>query len=311
MKCSTSLLPKAAEDSVSVIGIIARMVLGPLIVRGLFRLNINKEYNMIIIKYPYLTKKRFEDFLNRRGKEFTNLFWAAKGGTMDTDGCFDRTGTTARCRLGLKDREPVEKFSRDFETSLIYNEWETKVPKRNCPSDERIYTATVYEGGVRSFKAQWVARNTYPYLLKEEKKDYAAKLLGYRPESKPLEEWTPEEIKHYYGTASEGDGGFHIKTRKGVITHLESTLYSSDRTYLVAVQNLIGMVGLKTKIFEMGKYMTLKGPAQEHMVYFYSPSSGEKEYFPHINFVQSLLDEDVMTLERKKCRIQAFVNSLA
>ena len=268
---------------------------------------------MIIIKYPYLTKKRFEDFLNRRSKEFTNLFWANIGGTMDTDGCFDGTpGAAARCKLALKDREPVEKFCRDLETSLTYNEWKTKAPKRNLPSDGRIYTATVYEGMVRSFKAQWVARNTYPYLLKEEKKDYAAKLLGYRPESKPFEEWTPEEIKHYYGTASEGDGSFHIyKTRKGVIAYLASSLYSSDRTYLVTVQNLIGMVGLKAKIFGMSKYMTLKGPAQEHMMYFYSPSSGKKEYFPHINFVRSLLDKDVMTLERKKCRIQAFVNSLA
>jgi hypothetical protein len=37
MKCSTSLLPKAAENSASVIGIIARKVLGRQIVRGLFQ----------------------------------------------------------------------------------------------------------------------------------------------------------------------------------------------------------------------------------------------------------------------------------
>jgi hypothetical protein len=38
MKCSTSSLPKAAENSASAIGIIAKKVLGLQIVRGLFRL---------------------------------------------------------------------------------------------------------------------------------------------------------------------------------------------------------------------------------------------------------------------------------
>ena len=60
--------------------------------------------------------------------------------------------------------------------------------------------AKVYTARLKAEKAVWFTKNVYPYLIKQEKKDYAAKLLGYRPESKPFEEWTPEEIKHYYGT---------------------------------------------------------------------------------------------------------------
>ena len=269
----------------------------------------------VLIKYPVLTKKRFEDFLNRRGKEFTNLFWANMGGTFDTDGTISVCKCGGRmhkvCRIALKDRGPVEFFCRKLETSLVYIEHETKLPKSSYPSSEKKYTAKEYVGGMRAFKGVWFVENVYPYLLKQEKKDYAAKLLGYRPESKPFAEWTPEEIKHYFGTATEGDGSCYFG-KKNTTPGLQIGLYSKDRTYLSTVKNLIDKVGVVSFVNKShGVYMTKEGPAQMHILSFWASTSANGNYPTNVDFVRSLLDKDVMTLDRKKCNIQEFVNSLA
>ena len=58
MKCSMSLLLKAAEDSANGTGITARMVLGPLIVRGLFRLKGNDWKKKNKFKYASFNKRQ-------------------------------------------------------------------------------------------------------------------------------------------------------------------------------------------------------------------------------------------------------------
>ena len=266
----------------------------------------------VLIKYPSITKKRMKDFLDRRGEEFTNLFWANMGGTFDTDGTISKcrgggSGIQKICRIAIKDRGPVEFFCRKLETSLTYIEHETKAPKSSYASSGKKYTAKEYVGGMRSFKAIWFVENVYPYLLKQEKKDYAAKLLGYRPESKPFAGWTPEEIKHYFGTATEGDGSCYFG-KKGATLGLQIGLYSKDLTYLSTVKNLIDKVGVVSSVNKSHKvYMTQEGPAQMYMMSFWASTSANGKHPANVDFAQSLLERDVMTLDRKKCKIQEFV----
>ena len=102
-------------------------------------------------------------------------------------------------KLSLRDRQPVELFSKTFETSLTYNEWKTITPEPY----RYEYTAQVYTARLKAEKAVWFTKNIYPYLIKQEKKDFAAKLLGYRPESKDFADWTPQEVRNYLATTVE------------------------------------------------------------------------------------------------------------
>ena len=90
----------------------------------------------VLIKYPPQTKKRNKDFFERKNQELTNLDWAKWAGWFDTDGFFglEKTG------LRLKDRQPVEMFSKIFETSLCYRTQKTITPEPR----RKEYTAETY-----------------------------------------------------------------------------------------------------------------------------------------------------------------------
>ena len=92
----------------------------------------------ILIKYPYQTKKRNKIFFEKKDQELTNLDWAKWAGWFDTDGSFTtfwqkKSGKARSCwdkkaRLNLNDRQPVELFSKIFETSLRYTKCKTITP---------------------------------------------------------------------------------------------------------------------------------------------------------------------------------------
>jgi len=250
----------------------------------------------VVIKYPVATKKRNKVFFEKKDQEFTNLDRAKWGGWFDTDGSFSDLDQKI-ARLGLVDRHPVELFSKTFETSL------TNYLNKTITPEGVKHEIIVYQAAVRGKKAEWLAKTVYPYLIKEEKKDYAAKLLGYRPESKDFEDWTPEEVRNYIATALEGDGyyGLFGKHRN----YIQVFLYSRHVQYLSDVKTLVNdkLGGLFSGISERRSYKTKKG--EERTMYRANGYGSSKLNF---GIFQSFLEENVMTLDRKKQRVQEFVN---
>ena len=257
----------------------------------------------IINKYPRQSKKRNEEFFKRKDQELTNLDWAKWAGWFDTDGCFSKHNnkTTKRWQilsaLKLRDKQPVDLFSKTFETSLVYVEHPTETPNGDK------YIAKVYQSGCTAAKATWFTENIFPYLIKEEKRDFAAKLLGYRPESKDFTTWTPAEVTQYLATAIEGDGYvrcFHNKHTLSIAVELSS----SDDQYLYNIVHLsANKLGLHSKVFKKGDYETKKGTRTRYRLYI----SCSETYPDNLAFFKGLVEDNVMTLDRKKEIVQEFV----
>ena len=250
----------------------------------------------VIIKYPRQTKEGNKVFFEKKDKELTNEDWTKWGGWFDTDGTFV-TLLQKAVSLKLKDKQPVELFSKTFETSLTNWIAKTTVP------DGTKYTTTIYQTVVREKKAEWFARNVYPYLIKQEKKDYAAKLLGYRPESKDFADWTPEEVIHYLATALEGDGHFTFDRRMKTLK-VRVGLCSNDVQYLSDVNTLVNdkLGKFFSGIYETSVYKTKKGDHHMYRAAAYGSLNHNFDIF------QSLAKDGVMTLDRKKQKVQKFVN---
>ena len=155
-------------------------------------------------------------------------------------------------------------------------------------------------------KAVWFTKNVYPYLIKQEKKDYAIKLLGYRPESKDFIDWTTDEVIHYLATALEGDGNFYIHpNRKN--KNLEIGLHSSDAQYLSDVKYIAEKkLGLTFSMQERSTYQTKKGLRTKYALRGYCSRRKPN----NLAFFQSLVKDGVMTLDRKKQKVQEFLNDL-
>jgi len=261
----------------------------------------------VITKYPKQTKKGNKIFFEKKDRELTNLDWAKWGGWFDTDGCFS-TGVkrprAKRAEIQLKDKQPVELFSKTFETSLTYQECKTITPEPY----RYEYLAKVYTASLWGEKVHWFTRNIYPYLLKEEKKDYAARLLGYRPESKNPDDWSPEEIINYSATAMEGDGSFQLWGLKD--TRIRASLKSSDEQYLANVQRLIeNKSHLKTRLYKLKNYQTQAGAVRtQYDLYLVCSYNGDSR--ANRSFFQNLLKEGVMTLDRKKQQVHKFIHAM-
>ena len=257
-----------------------------------------------LIKCPSQTKKRNKVFFEKQ--ELINFDGPKWGGWWDTDGSFSNNMNkrkkpymNKKAKLSLKDRQPVELFSKTFETSLVYNEWKTITPEPyRCE-----YTAQVYSVVLCAEKAKWFTKNVYPYLLKQEKKDYAVRLLGYRPESKNFSDWTPDEVTHYLATALEADGDFLLYLGKRV-TSIRARIASSDVQYLSDIKYLAEKkLGIIFKIAEGRTYETQKGIKTKYQIYI----DGGQKHPTNRRFFQSLLKDGVMTLDRKKQRVQEFL----
>jgi len=256
----------------------------------------------ILIKYPFQTKERNKVFFKKQ--ELMNLDWSPQGGWFDTDGyitCnFNKKIKHWQKRAGLKltDRQPVELFSKTFEISLTYGEHKTRTP----PPYIKEYMAKEYTAELYGEKAKWFTKNVYPFLIKQEKKDYAAKLLGYRPESKNFSDWTTDEVIHYLASALEGDGRYYVS--KGKSKTIDMSLYSSDVQYLSDVQNLANTkLGVMFTLSERETYKTQKGTRTKYALRGYCSRKRPN----NLGFFQSLVKDGVMILDRKKQRVQEFL----
>jgi len=263
----------------------------------------------VLNKYPKQTKERNKVFFEKKDQELTNLDWTKWAGWYDTDGCFTvflerikgrKSNLHKVVKLSLKDRQPVELFSKTFETSLTYNEWKTITPEPY----RKEYIANVYVARLKAEKAIWFTKNIFPYLIKQEKKDYAAKLLGYRPESKDFADWTTDEVIHYLATALEGDGYFECIPGKKT-NSIRSQIKSSDAQYLSDIKYIANdKLGVISIFREKEIYKTRKGIKTKYDLGFY----GSQKNLNNLSFFKSLVKDGVMTLDRKKQKVQEFVN---
>ena len=264
----------------------------------------------ILIRYPRQTSQKNKEFFKRKDNELTNLDWAKWAGWFDTDGSFsctfDKTKKAWKISVSmkLKDRYPVELFSKIFESSLCYHEYKTITPEPY----RKEYMAQVYKSDFCARKAIWFTKNVYPYLIKEEKKDYAAKLLGYRPESKDFEDWTPNEVTYYLGTAIDGDGSVHIHppSKRG-FKCIRIDICSSDPQYLANIVAIgANKLNLVSNFGKNGYTITKRGIVGKYKLYIY----GARTNLSNFTFFKSLLKYNVMTLDRKKKKIQEFVTCI-
>ena len=258
----------------------------------------------VLIKYPRQTKKNNEDFFKRKNQELTNLDWAKWAGWFDTDGWFTTWATekskSRSAKLYLKDRQPVELFSKTFETSLTYREHKTITPEPY----RYEYTCVEHMVSLSGEKVIWFTKNVYPYLIKQAKKDYAAKLLENPPESKDFAEWTPEEVRNYLATVVEGDGTIQCRSAKKT-KNVVLRIKSSDPQYLSDLRHLTkDKLGVISTFREEMTYETQEGTKTKYELYIHCSRKNSH----NLDFVQSLVKQGVMTLDRKKQRIQEFIN---
>ena len=258
----------------------------------------------VIIKYPKQSKKINKEFFKRKDQELTNLDWAKWAGWFDTDGCFvnqwnkEHKGYQLFVSLKLTDRQPVELFSEIFETSLCYLEDNTITP------NGVHYVSKIFKAGLSGPKATWFTENISPYLIKEEKREYAGALLEDTVRSKDFNTWTKDEVTRYLATVIEGDGSIQTKhtTNKRTIVIVIS---SSDKQYLA---NLVSIAASKLNInckFKKSKtYQTKRGTVTMYGLHIRCSKKNPE----NIDFLRSLLKYKVMTLDRKKEKIQEFVN---
>ena len=258
----------------------------------------------VIIKYPCQSKKRSKEFFNRKDQELTNLDWAQWAGWFDTDGCFVKTprktkqGYQLFVKLQLRDRQPAELFSDTFETSLVYQESNSVTP------NGAKYISKIFKAGVSGPKATWFTENLSPYLIKEEKREYAGAVLEDTVRSKNFNTWTKDEVIHYLATVIEGDGSIQIKSSTNKKS-INIAISSSDKQYLA---NLVSIAASKLNIYSKFRkaktYQTKRGIMTMYVLHILC----SKKNPVNIDFLRSLLKYKVMTLDRKKERIQEFVN---
>ena len=259
----------------------------------------------VIIKYPKQSKKTNKEFFERKDKELTNLDWAKWAGWFDTDGSFvkqkrkTKQGYQLFVSLKLTDKQPVEIFSDMFETSLCYQEGDTTTP------NGVKYVCKMFWAVLSSDKATWFTENVSPYLTKKEKQEYAGKILEDTVRSKNFNTWTKDEATHYLATVIEGDGCIKIQNPAGSNTKsISITIVSNNTQYLA---NLVSIAASKlnvhSKFRKTKTYQTKKGTKTMYALYILCSRRNPK----NLDFLKSLLKYNVMTLDRKKEKIQEFV----
>tara|TARA_R110000772_G_scaffold197963_1_gene308632 strand:+ start:84 stop:914 length:831 start_codon:yes stop_codon:yes gene_type:complete len=257
----------------------------------------------VINKYPFQTKKRNKEFFKRKEQELTNLDWAKWAGWFDTDGCFT-TQWNKKIKayqlfvnLRLRDRQPVELFSHMFETSLCYQEGTTITP------DGKHYISKQFRAALSGPKAVWFTENLSPYLIKEAKREYAGTLLKDTVQSKDFNNWTKDEVTQYLATVIEGDGTIQLscsETSKSIAIAVSS----NNTPYLANLVSIAASkLNLKSKFKKTKDYETRRGTMTMYDLYI----NCSKKNPGNIDFFRSLLKYNVMTLDRKKEKIQEFI----
>lgn len=273
----------------------------------------------ILIKYPKQTIKTNKKFFKRKEKEFTSSDWCKWAGWWDTDGHFQdlsekpkgKSKNKKTAALKLKDKQPIELFSKTFETSLGYYEHATTTPEKsgsNWLVKAKNYTATLFNASLSGDKARWFTKNIYPYLISEQKKNYAVKVLGYRPPSKDIETWTREELIHYLGSAIGGDGSVSTYKTDTHFPLIDMKLLSSNAQHLSDVKYIIeNIYKIYIPLAERFTYQTAEGEKTAYHLRFHGARSST-ENFP---IFENLIKENVMCLDRKKNKIQDFLSHAA
>lgn len=242
----------------------------------------------VVIKYPNQTKKTNQEFFKRKDKELTNLDWAKWGGWFDTDGSISSTKRDL-VSLKLKDREPVELFSKIFETSLYYREFKTITP--NGVS----YLATEYSALLAGEKAVWFTKNISKYMFN--KTMFVKKLLNnhnipYMPYQHIL---TKDELINYIASALQGDGSFYDLNKKSY----PILFYSVNVNYLKFVRNELEKHNFIFNGPYAGKvYQTKAGTRTQFQI-----SLSVKKHQQAINFFEDVIPKIDMTRKREKAMI--------
>jgi len=121
----------------------------------------------VLVKYEKQNNKNNKEWFERM--EAKEIDWAYWGGWFDSDGSFYTQTLSAMfkskrktqklyAQLELKDREPVELFSKTFETSLLYCEKNTTTP------NGAKYRAKLFISVLRNERAHWFAEKIQKYI---------------------------------------------------------------------------------------------------------------------------------------------------
>jgi hypothetical protein len=255
---------------------------------------------MAVIKEGTIIRKRKElkKFVNLKLQSIDDLEWCKWAGWMDTDGTMNFVNNNRRAILKLRDRQPVELLSNLFETTITYREHKTITPEPY----RREYTAKEYITSLHGEKAIAFATNVYPYLLNEDKKEKAINLIGYKPESKNIDDWNKQEFIQYFATAFEGDGSvYHGKPGKLGRFRISMNVKSSNIQYLSDIKYLLDKhFQTCVPIYEHSTYQTKQGIKTKYLIMI--PASIRKELFT------LMIEPNVMTLDRKKNKIIEYLN---
>lgn len=244
----------------------------------------------VIIKYPTQNEEINKDFFERKNKELTNLDWAKWGGWFDTDGNFSvyKTGKYQKTEviLSLKDREPVELFSKTFETSLCYDEFKTVTPNGNH------YIAKQYKARLRNERAFWFTKNVKNYIFQKTK--YVKKLLNiFNVNYIPYEyQLNRDELVNYIVSAIQGDGTIYDKNKINDLMRL----YSSNENYLNFIVKQLNNYGITfSGPYKGGSYQTSIGTRHQFFLFL----KINKNYENIISFYEEIIPKIDMTRKRE------------
>jgi hypothetical protein len=142
------------------------------------------------------------------------------------------------------------------------------------------------------------------------KREYAGRLLGDPVRSKDFNTWTRDELTHYLATVIEGDGGIQVLSAlTGNSKSCIMTISSNDKHYLASLVSIsasrLNIISRFKKITR--SYETKRGPV--HMYKLYLQCS--RRNTENLDFLKSLLQYNVMTLDRKKEKVQEFLTWMA
>jgi len=162
----------------------------------------------------------------------------------------------------------------------------------------------MFKGTLSGIKATWFTENVSPYLIKEEKREYAGAVLDDTVRSKDFNTWTKDEVTNYLATVIEGDGSIQNKYSRKTES-ISIVISSGDKQYLA---NLVSIAASKLNVYSKFRkaktYQTKRGIMTMYRLHILC----SKKNPVNIDFFRSLLKYKVMTLDRKKEKIQEFVN---
>lgn len=245
----------------------------------------------ILIKYPRQSLKRNKEWVKRM--EEKNINWAQWGGWFDSDGSFGKAYNKKNkvmeyaVEFKLKDPDPVELFSKIFETTFFYNEWNTKTP------NGKKYIAKTFRAQLKGERAFWFTNKIKKYIL--QKTEDMQRLLSESSTYKPYSEtWNKKEWTSYIATLMEGDGSY-LDLSKTVHKYQYFSLCSTNIHFLQYITKELKKHDVLnfSKPYLINKY--IKKDGTKGMEYLLSSAGGREK---NKKVLESLLP--YMTMDRKR-----------